>query len=77
MENDNTIEFIEAIEVCGLKIVYIYSAGDGKSPYFPPYFLFHGETALRKILKFQGEAENFSEKIQGETGISWRKRGAL
>ena len=39
-----------------------YSAGEEKSP----YFLFHGETALRKILKFQGETPNFSEKFQGE-----------
>ena len=39
-----------------------YSAGEEKSP----YFLFHGETALRKILKFQGETANFSEKFQGE-----------
>ena len=31
-----------------------------------PYFLFHGETALHKILKFQGETANFSEKFQGE-----------
>ena len=40
----------------------IYSAGEEKSP----YFLFHGETALCKILKFQGETANFSEKFQGE-----------
>ena len=40
----------------------IYSAGEEKSP----YFLFHGETALHKILKFQGETPNFSEKFQGE-----------
>ena len=39
-----------------------YSAGEEKSP----YFLFHGETALRKILTFQGETANFSEKFQGE-----------
>ena len=39
-----------------------YSAGEEKSP----YFLFHGETALRKILKFQGETANFSEKFQEE-----------
>ena len=39
-----------------------YSAGEEKSP----YFLFHGETALCKILKFQGETANFSEKFQGE-----------
>ena len=38
-----------------------YSAGEEKSP----YFLFHGETALRKILKFQGETANCSEKFQG------------
>ena len=31
-----------------------------------PYVLFHGETALRKILKFQGETANFPEKFQGE-----------
>ena len=30
------------------------------------YFLFHGKTALRKILKFQGETANFSEKFQRE-----------
>ena len=40
----------------------VYSAGEEKSP----YFLFHGETALHKILKFQGETANFSEKFQGE-----------
>ena len=28
--------------------------------------MFHGETALRKILKFLGETANFSEKFQGE-----------
>ena len=39
-----------------------YSAGEEKSP----YFLFHGETALCKILKFQGETANFLEKFQGE-----------
>ena len=39
-----------------------YSAGEEKSP----YFLFHGETALGKILKFQGETANSSEKFQGE-----------
>ena len=39
-----------------------YSAGEEKSP----YFLFHGETALHKALKFQGETPNFSEKFQGE-----------
>ena len=39
-----------------------YSAGEEKSP----YFLFHGETALCKILKFQGETSNFSEKFLGE-----------
>ena len=32
----------------------------------PHIFLFHGETALHKILKFQGETANFSEKFQGE-----------
>ena len=42
--------------------MFMYSAGEEKSP----YFLFHGETALRKILKFQGETPNFSEKFQGE-----------
>ena len=47
--------------ICTL-FVCIYSAGEEKSP----YFLFHGETALRKILKFQGETANFSEKFQGE-----------
>ena len=31
-----------------------------------PYFLCHAETALGKILKFQGETANFSEKFQGE-----------
>ena len=40
----------------------IYSAGEKKSS----YFLFHGETALRKILRFQGETANFPEKFQGE-----------
>ena len=50
-----------------------YSAGEEKSP----YFLFHGETALRKILKFQGETPNFSEKFQGEIAVSHRKIGAL
>ena len=44
------------------KIWVSYSAGEEKSP----YFLFHGETALHKILKFQGETANFSEKFQGE-----------
>ena len=39
-----------------------YSAGEENSP----YFLFHGETAFRKILKFLGETANFSEKFQGE-----------
>ena len=43
-------------------VQYMYSAGEEKSP----YFLFHGETALSKILKFQGETANFSEKFQGE-----------
>ena len=51
----------------------IYSADEEKSP----YFLFHGETALRKILKFQGETANFSEKFQGEITVSQRKHGAL
>ena len=32
----------------------------------PHIFLFHGETALCKILKFQEETANFSEKFQGE-----------
>ena len=56
------------------------SAGEEKSP----YFLFHGETALCKILKFQGETAEFLRenmelyrqnlKISGRnTGISWRK----
>ena len=35
------------------------------------YFLFHGETALRKILKFQGETANFREKF---STISPRKK---
>ena len=39
-----------------------YSVGEEKSL----YFLFHGETALHKILKFQGETPNFSKKFQGE-----------
>ena len=34
-----------------------------------PYFLFHGETALRKILKFQGETANFSDKFQREIQV--------
>ena len=49
-----------------------YSAGEEKSP----YFLFHGETALRKILKFQGETANFSEKFQGEIAQFLRENGA-
>ena len=53
----------DIIDQCDTKIDLIkYSAGEEKSP----YFLFHGETALRKILKFQGETANFSEKFQGE-----------
>ena len=43
-------------------LILRYSAGEEKSP----YFLFHGETPLHKILKFQGETANFSEKFQGE-----------
>ena len=39
-----------------------YSAGEEKSP----YFLFHGEKALCKILRFQGETADISEKFQGE-----------
>ena len=39
-----------------------YSAGEEKSP----NFLFHGGTALHKILKFQGETANLLEKFQGE-----------
>ena len=31
-----------------------------------PYFLFHGETALYKILTIQGETANFSQKFQVE-----------
>ena len=27
---------------------------------------FHGETALRRILKFQGQTANFSEEFRGE-----------
>ena len=51
------------MDQCDTKIDLIkYSAGEEKSP----YFLFHGETALCKILKFQGETPNFSEKFQGE-----------
>ena len=42
--------------------MHMYSAGEEKSP----YFLFHGDTTLRKILKFQGETANFLEKFQGE-----------
>ena len=41
---------------------YMYCVSEEKSP----YFLFHGETALRKILRFLGETANFSEKFQGE-----------
>ena len=41
------------------------------------YFLFHGETALRKILKFQGETANFREKFstipEKKDSWSWRK----
>ena len=50
-----------------------YSAGEEKSP----YFLFHGETALRKILKFQGETANFSEKFQGEIAEFLRENMTL
>ena len=39
-------------------------------------FLFHGEAALRKILKFQGETPNFSEKFQGEIA-EFLRHGAL
>ena len=75
------MDFSETIVVCYLKLATddrsdkkflltsklcplgaVCSAGEEKSP----YFLFHGETALRKILKFQGETANFSEKFQGE-----------
>ena len=31
--------------------------------------MFHGETALRKILTFQEETANFSEKFQGEIQV--------
>ena len=48
----------------------MYSAGEEKSP----YFLFHGETALCKILKFQGETANFSEKFQGEIAEFLREK---
>ena len=65
---------------------FIYSVGEETSP----YFLFHGETALCRILKFQEETVNFSEKFQGEITeflrenmelhkqnlkISWRNTG--
>ena len=42
-----------------------YSAGEEKSP----YFLFHGETALHQILRFQGETANFWEKFQGKIQV--------
>ena len=42
-----------------------YSAGGEKSP----YFLFHGETALHQILRFQGETANFWEKFQGKIQV--------
>ena len=51
----------------------VYSAGEEKSP----YFLFHGETALHKILKFQGETANFSEKFQGEIAEFFRENMEL
>ena len=38
-----------------LQVTMTYSAGEEKSP----YFLFHGETALHQILRFQGETANF------------------
>ena len=31
--------------------------------------MFHGKIALRKILEFQGETSNLSEKFQGEIQI--------
>ena len=37
----------------------IYSAGEEKSP----YFLFHGETALRKNLKISGRNTKFLREI--------------
>ena len=52
--------FAQSMCICIINLKY--SAGEEKSP----YFLFHGETALRKILKFQGETANSSEKFQGE-----------
>ena len=36
----------------------------------PHIFLFHGGTALSKIIKFQGETANFSEKFRGEIAVS-------
>ena len=47
-----------------------YSAGKEKNP----YFLFHGEAALSKISKFQGETVNFSEKFQGEIAEFLREK---
>ena len=50
-----------------------YSVGEEKNP----YFLFHRETALHKILKFQGETANFLEKGEGSqiTRIGLVNRG--
>ena len=55
-------KFVQMAHMTKMAAMPIYSAGEEKSP----YFLFHGETALCKILKFQGETANFSEKFQGE-----------
>ena len=54
-----------------LKTTSIYSAGEEKSP----YILFHGETALGKILDFREKQQISQEKFEGE--IAEFKRGAL
>ena len=54
------------LELCDqikLKLACLGTVQVKKNPHI---YLFHGETALRKILKFQGETANFSEKFQGE-----------
>ena len=69
---------IESMTTCSLELTlyqlsyrgrfmmfFIYSAGEEKSP----YFLFHGETAFRKVFRFQGETANFSEKFQGNSSF--------
>ena len=44
---------------------------------YPHIFLFHGETALCKIIKFQEETANFSEKFQGEIAEFLRENMGL